>query len=79
MLEDDKDHPRNRMRMRVLRRLFEERALPVDTVRIEGRDPFERIFSSSIIGDWSALYLAGYYGTESEEVPMVEEFKKLIA
>ena len=78
LLEDAKDHPRNQLRMRVLRRLYEERALPVDTVRIEGKDPFGRMFSTSLLGDWTALYLSSHYSTESEQVPMVEEFKKLI-
>jgi len=30
------------------------------------------------LADWAAYYTAEGYGVESEAVPMVEEFKKLI-
>ena len=39
---------------------------------------FERTPSALMLADWAALYTAEYYGNESEEVPMIEEFKKLI-
>ena len=38
-----------------------------------------KIFSSLLLADWTAYYTALAYGLEPEQVPMVEEFKKLIS
>ena len=38
----------------------------------------KKIFSSLLLADWTAYYTALAYGLEPEQVPMVEEFKKLI-
>lgn len=78
MLEDSFDHPQNQKRMRVLGDLLQERGLPVERLRIEGKTHFHKIFSSLLLADWTAVYLAELYNVESEQVPMVEEFKKLI-
>jgi len=48
-------------------------------IDLEGKDIWEKIFGSLLTGVWSAYYLALSYGAEPEQVPMVEEFKKLIA
>ena len=64
--------------MQVCRELYEGRGLPVTEVRLTGATAFEKMFSSLILADWTALYLSKAYGTEAEKVPMVEEFKKLI-
>jgi len=48
-------------------------------VPLEGQTTLERIFSSLLIADWTALHLSKIYGTEAEQVPMVEQFKKMIS
>lgn len=78
ILRDIKDHPRVLKRMAVLERLYKDRGLPVEVVEINGASAFERIFSSLILADWTAYYTAENYGLESEQVPMVEEFKRII-
>ena len=77
-LTDSADHPQNQRRMKVTKKLYEERGLSVTEVPLEGKTALEKIFSSLLTADWAALHLSKIYGTEAEQVPMVEEFKKLI-
>lgn len=78
MLRDTHDHPRVQKRMEVLQKLYADRKLPVTVLDFEGNSAFQRIFSSLVLADWTALYTAEAYGLESEQVPMVEEFKRLV-
>lgn len=77
-LTDSADHPQVQKRMRVCRKLYEKRGLPVTDAALQGAAPFEKIFNSLLAADWAALHLSKLYGTEAEQVPMVETFKKLI-
>ena len=65
--------------MEVLGGLYRDRGFSVEIVDIEGESKFHKIFSSLILADWIAYHTAEQYGLESEQVPMVEEFKKLIS
>ena len=78
-LEDADDQPRIMRRMEVLAKLYLERGLPVKVVTLSGETIFEKIFNSLMLADWTAFSLAKIYGNEPALVPMVEEFKKLIA
>ena len=78
ILKDPDDDTRIKKRMKVLENLYVDRYIPVSTVEIDAGGTLEKIFSTLIVGDWTAYYLAKHYSTEPEEVPMVEEFKKLI-
>lgn len=78
ILADGADHPQIRKRMVILERLYRDRGLSVEVIEAEGRDVLHKIFSSLVLADWTAYYTAEGYGLESEQVPMVEEFKKLI-
>jgi glucose/mannose-6-phosphate isomerase len=78
-LKDNADHPRIQKRMEVLEKLYRDRKLPVENIEINGTNRLEKIFRSLILADWVSYHLALKYGVEPEEVPMVEEFKRLIA
>ena len=78
-LRDSADNEKIQKRLDVLASLYRTRGLPVETVLIEGDNPYMKIFSSLVLADWTALYLGESYGVETEEVPMVEEFKKAIS
>ncbi len=78
-LEDADDDERIQKRMRVLKKLYDDRGLPVITLHLEGKNIFEKIFLSTTLADWTAYYTAENYGVDPEQVPMVEEFKKLVA
>lgn len=78
-LKDAVDHPQVRKRMNVMEKLFADRGLPVITLNLEGKTSFHKIFSSLILADWAAYYTAEGYGLDPEQVPIIEEFKRLIA
>lgn len=79
VLEDPNDHPRILRRIEVLQRLYAERGLPMTNIALHGHTVWEKIFSSLMLADWTAYYTAQQYGLEAEQVPMVEQLKKLIA
>ena len=78
-LQDAHDHPQVQKRMEVTKKLYEQRGLEVETLALEGKTVLEEVFSSLLAADWASYYLALSYKTEPEQVPMVEEFKKLIS
>lgn len=77
-LTDSEDHPRTQKRMATLEQLLTKRELPVTTVALEGSSRLEKIFCSLLTADWLAVTLAKKYHVEAEQVPMIEEFKKLM-
>jgi len=78
LLFDEEDHPKIQKRITILKNLYEERNLKIEILKLEGQNRFHKIFSSLVLADWTSYYLAKEYGVEPQEVPMVEEFKKLM-
>lgn len=78
-LKDQNDHPRIQKRMAMLEQLYCDRNMPVKAYELHGENHSHKIFSSLVLADWTAYYTAAMYGHEPEAVPVVEEFKKLIA
>lgn len=78
-LRDGADHPRVIKRMNIIKQLYAQRGLPCENIALNGAMRFQRMFSSLLLADWAAYYTATQYGLESEQVPMVEEFKKMMA
>lgn len=78
-LSDDADHPQNRKRFEVTKKLYEDRGITVYVYPLSGVSRSEKVFSSLLLADWVAYHTATSYGVEPEQVPMVEQFKKLIA
>ena len=78
-LEDSADLAKVQKRMAITRGLYADRGIGVASIVMTGEDVFEKIFASTLIADWAALYTAKFYGVEADQVPMVEEFKKRIA
>ncbi|MFH1111765.1 MAG: bifunctional phosphoglucose/phosphomannose isomerase [Patescibacteria group bacterium] len=77
-LLDDDDNERIQTRMEVLEKLYRDRKFPVKIIKLQGNSRPVKVFSSLLLADWTAYYTAQAYGVESEQVPMVEEFKKKI-
>lgn len=77
-LLDENDHPQNRKRMEVLFQLYHEKKILVKNIFLTGSNNLDKVFSSLVLADWTAFYLAKHFGHEPEQVPMVEEFKKRI-
>lgn len=77
-LKDPEDFARNQTRMNITEKLYQDRGLRVSTIVLSGETRQERIFSTLMLGDWTAFYTAQMYGLEAEQVPMIQEFKKLM-
>lgn len=77
-LESDYDHPMNQKRFAVLAKLYQDRQFSVERIRLNGRSAAEAVFANLLLADWTALHIAEANQAEAEQVPMVEEFKKLI-
>ncbi len=78
-IHDNDDHSQIKKRMDTTERLYEDRGIKTISLSLSGSTFAEKIFNSLILADWTAFYTAAVYGAESNEVPMVEEFKKLIS
>lgn len=78
LLKDSDDDQKIAKRMNIFEKLFKSRKLPVISIEINGKSRIEKIFSSINTAQWLAFYMASIYGGEPEEVPMVEEFKKMM-
>lgn len=77
-LKDSKDDERIQKRMEVSQKMYAERGFPVEIIDLKGSSKLERIFSSLLLADWTAYYLAALHGVDPEQTLMIEEFKKLI-
>jgi hypothetical protein len=79
LIKDVDDHHQIQKRFDVVKKLYEDRGIPTLTYNLSGESKAKKIFESLLIADWAAFYTGEGYGSETEQVPMVEEFKKLIA
>jgi glucose/mannose-6-phosphate isomerase len=79
ILHDEADDHRVHKRQDITADLYADRGIPVEIVDVEGESIWHKIFSTLLLADWTAVALAAEYNAEAEQVPMVEEFKKLMA
>ncbi len=78
-LKDGDDDRRIMKRMNVLEKLYRDRGFKTEVVLLQGKTRIAKIFNALNLADWAAYHTAKMYGVDPEQVPMVEEFKKLIA
>jgi glucose/mannose-6-phosphate isomerase len=78
MLSDPQDGVKIKKRMEVTAKLYRDRKLPVEIIELDGENKYLNIFNSIVLANFAAYFTAINYGLEAEQVPMVEEFKKLI-
>lgn len=78
-LKDGGDDRRITKRMSVLEKLYRDRGFKVEVVLLQGKSEIHKIFNGLSLADWTAYHTAKLYGVDPEQVPMVEEFKKLIS
>jgi len=77
-LKDKNDHHRVIKRMEVMKKLLQERNLPVEVIELADESRFRQVFMSLTIAEWTAYWIAKNNNVDPEEVPLIEEFKKLI-
>ncbi len=78
LLSDSEDHPQIKKRLEIFSKLYTEKGFSVEKINLTGEGRFNRLFSNLILADWASYYLAKQNGSDPEQIPLVEEFKKLI-
>jgi glucose/mannose-6-phosphate isomerase len=77
-LEDETDHPRILLRAKILKEILKKKGFSMETLKLEGKNIWEKIFSSLLTADWAAFYIAKEYGLKPDEVAIVERFKAIM-
>ncbi len=78
-LKDGADDRRIIKRMSVLEKLYRDRGFKIEVILLQGKNELQKMFNALVLADWAAFHTAKMYGVDPEQVPMVEEFKKLIS
>jgi len=78
MLRDPEDHPKNLKRFEVTSGLLREQGISVDVLDMEGKNVFNRVFSSLLLADFASYHLALTYGIDPTPVVMVEKLKRML-
>jgi len=69
-------HPRVLKQMEITKDLIEREGIKVEFVDIEGKTLLEKIFSTIILGFWTAYHLALLYRIDPTPVKQIEELKR---
>jgi len=77
-LKNKDDHPRNILRMEITKEICQEKKMPVEVIEFSGSSIWEKIFSSLLLADWTAFYIAGYYELKAQEIEIINRFKKIL-
>lgn len=78
-LQNEVETSRNIKRFEKLTQLFESRCLAVSNIVVpDFGNKLANLVAMTLIGDWTAYYLALAYGIDPTPVDMVEEFKLLM-
>ncbi|MEX0596985.1 MAG: bifunctional phosphoglucose/phosphomannose isomerase [Candidatus Paceibacterota bacterium] len=79
LLQNEGETSRNIKRFEKLKQLFESRGLNVHNIAVRDfGNKLANLVSMTLIGDWTAYYLALAYDIDPTPVDMVEEFKILM-
>lgn len=79
LLQNEVETSRNIKRFNKLKQLFESRGLSIiDVIVPDFGNKLANLVAMTLIGDWTAYYLALSYGIDPTPVDMVEEFKLLM-
>lgn len=76
ILQDKNEHPRILKRMNLTAEIINSKNIPVEIIRLQGKNLLEKIFSSIVLADWTSYYLALEKGVDPFSVNMVKELKK---
>lgn len=78
MFEDESDHPQIKRRMEITKKLYEQKGLEAEIVKLSGNFYLEKMINFFILSDWISYYLAYEYGQDPTPVDMVEDLKKML-
>ncbi len=78
LLKDSDDYSKNRKRTEALKKVLRERDLQIIEVEVEGKSRTEKVFKTILLSEWTSYLMAGFYGTNYKNSPMIENFKGMI-
>ena len=78
-LRASSDHPRNRLRSDLTRKVFMLEGMNTDFVDARGSTPLAQMWTMILFGDYMAYYLAMGYGVDPTPVETLVEFKLSMA
>jgi len=77
ILRDPEDsHPRILKQMEIAKDLIEKEGIKVEFIDMKGKTMLEKIFSTVILGFWTAYWLALEYKIDPTPIKAIEEFKR---
>jgi glucose/mannose-6-phosphate isomerase len=76
ILRDLEDHPQILKRMKITKEIINREGVEVEFIDIEGKTMLEKIFSTALLGFWTAFWLALAYKIDPTPVKTIDEFKK---
>ena len=77
ILRDPEDsHPRILKQMEIAKDLIEKEGIKVEFIDMKGKTMLEKIFSSVLLGFWTAYWLALEYKIDPTPIKAIEEFKR---
>jgi len=77
-LSAEDENPAIQKRIAITEKLFQVKGLATEKVSLEGKNYWEKVFNSLVLGDWVSYYLALEYEQDPTPVIMVEDFKKAL-
>lgn len=69
------DHPRNRLRLNLTRKVFMMEGINTDFYNAQGDSPLAHLWTALHFGDYQAYYLAMAYGVDPTLIPTISELK----
>jgi len=72
-------HPRHQQRLEMTKREFMLQGLGTDFIDAEGDTPLAHLWTSLLLGDYIAYYLAIAYGVDPTPIEILENFKRELA
>ena len=76
ILRDPEDHPRILKQMEITQDIIKKEGVEVTLVDIQGKSKLEKIFSTVLLGFWTAWQLAIDYEVDPTPVRTIEELKR---
>ncbi len=70
------DHPRNHLRLHLMRQALMLEGLGTDVIDAQGDTPLSQMWTCLHLGDYIAYYLAIAYGIDPSPIPPIETLKK---
>ena len=78
-LKDPEDHTMIRKRMEAVKKIASVHGVKSVDVNVTGGNLLEKLITTIYLGDWTSYFLALEYRADPTPVPLIEDFKKMLA